>query len=271
MPTITPAGPLPHRTRAPEFKKHTLLRMARAGMKRPSQCESDLKLKQLGIALTNYTVGPASDPGFYVEIRKIRPEWFGTIWPTYKRKIIERDLLSLAKSGAPKPTGPGLGQSFSSYKSPNNKRFNPGLIKKILEIQPTWFVSPTDVVKERKIHLITMANLGEPRPVSWSENENERDWARYLSRYMSHDPHFKKLMEEIPSDWFIPNPVKKQIILLEMAARGFERPPENTVLGNALSRYISPSRNVPVFSEHVRKIRPDWFPGKGSNQQTQSL
>ncbi len=245
-------------------RKKTLLKIARSGGKRPSQIEPDLAMRQLGIALTNYTVGNAYDPTFTKQIKELRPEWLGRVWPTRQRRINEKRLIALAMNDAPRPrSGTQLGNALSAYKSVKNpKRFHPELIGQLIKIRPTWFVTPTDVVKERKIHLLTMANLGEPKPVSWSENENERDWARYLSYYKSTDPHFRALLEAIPTDWFIPSRMKKQILLLEMARRGFPKPEENTPLGNILKRDRRDSGSS-ILHNKIIETRPDWFPRGG--------
>lgn len=238
--------------RRSDLNKKLLLERARTGKSRPSQLEKDPFERRLGIGLTNYTKGNAHDPEFTRQIRALRPEWLKKRWSVHEKITNQKKLLNLAKTGKDKPlTTTRLGNRLSNYISKRDSEF----CEKLLEIRPDWFVKPSDLVMERKIYIIQMVQAGEPRPRLSSENCYEREWARYLGYYMQ-DYEFRKLLQQIPSDWFIPEMTKKKVLLLQMARMGYDSPPYDSPLGKYLARY---RRKDPLFRDLIFDIRPDWF------------
>jgi hypothetical protein len=150
-----------------EEKKRRLLELARSGAKRPEKSEPE----KLGIALGRYCSGGSYDADFDKAIRALRPDWFIRTVVSVKEQVaaIKRDLLELAKSGAPRPSSSAwlnqkdlphktveeaehaedvyaaamqeqrLGRALINYTSKKRKTYDAAFDAEIRALRPDWF------------------------------------------------------------------------------------------------------------------------------------
>lgn len=240
-------------------KKQQFLEMACNGESRPHYTKHPL-----GYVLYSYTnpKRESYDPEFDKQIRKLRPDWFISIYEIADHK--KQQLLEMARNGEPRPNQKQpLGVVLSFYTNPKNESYNDEFDKQIRKLRPDWFVSPSDGVIQNKQQLLEMAHNGEPRP------NKKHPLGNVLGFYTnpnskSYDAEFDKQIRNLRPDWFVSpsdgvNQKKQQI--LEMARNGEPRPSKKHPLGKVLGCYINPNNSMydPEFDEQIRKLRPDWF------------
>ncbi len=274
-----------------DHKKQILLGMAKSGEEKPKQNT------KLGCVLYSYLSRKSSshDPKFTKEIKRLQPDWLlSKAEKTKHKKLL---LLTMAKKGEPKPLLPPrpsarnlrlsipkknpLAVAFREYtrkrkiKSTRSSTYDPIFTKQIKKLRPDWFVSPSEMVNQKKKELLEMAGNGEPRP------SQKTPLGCGLSGYTgektsSHDPIFTKQIKKLRPDWFVsPSETAKQKKkeLLEMAGNGEPRPSQKTPLGSVLSGYTvkSSSSCDPIFTKQIKKLRPDWFVSKAEKTKYKKL
>jgi hypothetical protein len=230
-------------------KKKQLIKMAKDGEKRPSK-----RTHPLGASLGTYvnkSQRGSYDPKFTKEIKKIRPDWFFPQTKLANQK--KKELISLAKSGKPRPRfktklGQFLGER-TTKKEYKNSDFN----KIIRKIRPDWFVTQAQTNKKK---IIELAKSGRKKP-----NQKTKFGMHYYS-YLRNNENFKKTLMNIRPDWFISRSEivqMKKKKLLEMAKNGEKRPYDN--LGSCLSNYVGKGSGTydAIFTKKIKKLRPDWF------------
>jgi hypothetical protein len=176
-----------------EAKRQELLKMARDGDDRPNAGSKNLHIRRLGEALKAYV---SRNHEFAVEIRRLRPDWFGRAHDRVCKN--KQKLLELAKSGSKRPTNK-LGGAFITYtnKKVNLSCYDPEFYKEIYALRPDWFGK----VAAKKQKLLEMAKNGEVKPNKSHALYNAiHSYAKKSDR--RYDPEFDAKLRSIRPDWF---------------------------------------------------------------------
>jgi hypothetical protein len=178
-------------------KKQKLLDMAGRKLPRPS-CRT-----KLGRVLSNYSSkkNKSYDPVFDSKIRKLAPEWFIPISAASDNK--KKLLLDMARRGDPRPKygSHPLGMFLCHCTRKTAHAYDLDFDKNIRRIRPDWFVTPAELVNEKRELLHKMARNGKQRP-------NQRTpLGGLLCRYIykgskAYDPTFLKQIRALRPDWF---------------------------------------------------------------------
>jgi hypothetical protein len=245
--------PVNRATRARQVlaKKAKLLAMARAGDRRPSQINRNLRLRRLGWSLSNYTLPScgAYDEEFSQTIRKIRPDWFGCEWSVKRKLRHVKVLVKKVDEGRPRPslrrqrlTAQALTRYTTRSKS-HDEDFN-GMARALC---PDWFIDHEEIRRERMAEFLKLAQSGAPRPHGlWRLNLYMRTYPEFREEIIAANPEWQYL------DWEL---LRNQAI--DLARSGAPRPDPSTPLGKYIS-HMNPSRNL-VMRLILQRMRPDWF------------
>jgi superfamily II DNA or RNA helicase len=250
-------------------KKSELLALAKHGQRRPRGNSKNLRERQLSAALNCYLNKNRGtyDHAFDIEIHQLRPDWFNVV--AEKKEV----LLSLAASGAPRPTrttDSKLSSALQGYTCKANVcNYDSVFDGKIRQLRPDWF-ERTSV--EKKKHLVMLAEKGATRPRTTSDDADEIQLGRVLYSYTnkstSYDYKFDRQIRALRPDWFEDTAAATKIKLLGLARRKEERRPkgssinrEERLLAGKLSAYINKNSGSydPEFDKQIRSLRPDWF------------
>ena len=167
----------------------------------------------------------------YREIAKHIPELAGLIsTPAYNKQL----LLKMAEKGEPRPYHKSLlGTALNRYANKGLSCYDPAFAKKIRKVAPHWFISKSEVAKQKKNSLLEMAGKNEKRP------SRNRPLGQPLCDYTnpassSFDSDFTKKIKRIAPQWFVCNfdvckQRKKE--LLKMAQKGSQKPPRAAARG----------------------------------------
>jgi superfamily II DNA or RNA helicase/chorismate mutase len=249
-------------TEVAKQKKEELLKMAKIGKSKPHY--KNHLLVHVFNAYTNKS-SSSYDPVFDKEIRKLRPDWFFT--PAEKANENKKKIIRIAKNGKSKPhyKTHNLGSFLYQYTNKSSSSYDPVFDKEIRKLRPDWFITQTEVAKQKKEELLKMAKNGKDKPDG--KNEVQR---RNISNYTNknnvcYDPVFDKEIRKLRPDWFISQSDKvkeKKIKLLKMAKEGDKRPTlRGHEMGSCLISYTTKSSTCydPIFYKQIRGLRSDWF------------
>jgi hypothetical protein len=243
-------------------KKKQLLEMAKNGEPKPIPNKHPL-----GHMIHAYTrVSHESfDPEFANKIKRIRPDWFVT--PSEGARKNKKQLLEMARNGSPKPIYDKhpLGERFGEYVNENKSSFDPEFTKEIKKLRPEWFISKSDIAKEKKKQLLEMAKNGDSKPIP-----DKHPLGQVLGCYtnpnsQTYDKEFSEEIRLLRSDWFVNTASENKKQLLEMAKNGEPKPVyKKHPLGQVFGCYANSNRRSfdPEFFKEIKKVRPDWLIGK---------
>ena len=190
------------------------------------------------------------DPVFAEELRKIRPDWFEK--SSDKNKA---ELMKMAKSGEDRPNIHNhLYGMLIAYTRPSCNCFDPAFAEELRKIRPEWFQRKNQK-NENMAKLLEIAKNGEKKP-----GTKHRLYSN-LKNYLIIDPVFAEELRKIRPDWFEKSSDKNKAELMKMAKSGEDKPSHSNRLYGVLKIYTS-EVNVcfdHVFTEQLRKIRPDWL------------
>jgi superfamily II DNA or RNA helicase len=177
-------------------KKAKLIEMARNGEKRP------VGITLLGQALGSYTRTSSQcyDPEFTKEIKRLHPDWFVSQSDRAFEK--KQKLLKMARKSGGRPSQKEkLGQDLFRYTRTSSQCYDPEFTKEIKRLRPDWFVTPSDIVFEKKQKLLKMARKSGGRP---SQKEPlGQDLFRYTrTSSQCYDPKFTKQIRKSRPEWF---------------------------------------------------------------------
>jgi hypothetical protein len=231
--------------------KAELIKMAKAGKKKPRVESESRHEKRLAYALKSYTNRNNRDQAFNAQIRDLRPDWFVNIAAENKAKLIK-----MAKEGKRRPSAKTqLGARLCEYVSEKKSSYDSDFAADINALRPDWFVN---IAAENKAKLIKMAKEGKRRPSAKTQLGDK------LRRYISNDSEFASIIRVCRPDWFIDTAAPKKARLLQMAEMGKKRPSASSgnrtekQLGRALYNYTN--RHIDSeFNVQIRALRPDWF------------
>jgi hypothetical protein len=174
-------------------KKERLLEMARNGEPRPN------KHNKLGVALCSYTTSGQSayDSEFDIKVRNLRPDWFANTANENKELLLER-----AAKGESRPSQcTKLGACLCNYVNKNNNCYDLEFDVKIRKLRLDWFVSQSDIVKEKKERLLKMARNGESKP-NW-KTKLGLVLGKYTNKKSNtYDPEFDTKIRKLAPHWF---------------------------------------------------------------------
>lgn len=239
------------------FRKQ-LLNLAKGG-----HCRRH-SLSRLGKALCALTgKGSQYDRDFDVQIRQLRPDWFGP--PPHRLKI--RRLIGLlirrAKDRMPRPHSDSrLGRLLASLMSTRSSSYDPKLHAALHKLSPNWFRTNTFVIKRDRLILLAKRGARRPHPSTplgsflynqgckKATDESQKLWRHLL---------------KLRPDWFRPGlrerVLKERAELIALARKGALRPHSSkTSLGRTLSRLTVKGRGYDQeFHRLLHRLRPTWF------------
>ena len=254
-----------------EYKKQQLLEMARKGEPKPKHKH------RLYYGFYDFTWSKSRrfDKDFTKEIRSIRPDWFLSN-SDHKKQI----LLDMASKGEPRPkrlkdfrkSESKIAHAFFSYIRKDGN-YDPAFTKQIKKLAPHWFVSQSDIAKQKKKQILLMASKGEPRPLN-GDPLGEIFFRHAFEGKFGYDPAFAKQIRKLAPHWF-PKPEtddQKKKKLLEMAKEGKSKPSSNK-LAKSLGDFVNrKSKSFDrVFFNKIKKITPRWFPKEIMCEKKQKL
>lgn len=212
---------------------------------------------------------------FITKIHLLRPDWFDR--EKFERAAkARREVLELAKSGAPRPSrlskDPHERQLAYALNMHNYDLNTYPWWQEIYAIRPDWF--DPDIknrVAENKRRLLEIARSGGKRPSKKSKDPETRRLGSAIevctAKYQqSYDEAFDKEIRTLRPDWFDPDRNTRLADMrekfLQLARSGAPRPkeravdPEERKMGQLLRRVI---KKFPEFAEEMRRARPEWF------------
>jgi hypothetical protein len=253
--------------------KQKLIKMAKNGEKKPRITLVNEGERRLGWKLNAYMkqYSDSYDKDFSDYITQLRPDWF-----VDAVAIKKNELLEMAKAGKNRPNcyykssvGGSLDAVLRNYTDENNRSYDQIFTDNIKKLRPDWFIKSSDIKKEK---LLKMAESGVDRPISTSENGEERILGLALIKYIRpasdvYDQTFTDNIKKLRPDWFKDNVKSNKEKLLEMARMGHKRPSsmsnnlEERNLGSALTCYLSDRRQQydKTFYDAIKSIRLDWI------------
>jgi hypothetical protein len=175
---------------------------------------------------------------------------------------IKKQLLALARSGAPRPeSGTTLGTCLGNYTRHTQSCYDGVFDDIIRKIAPHWFVLRQEIAQIKKTLLLVLARYGVAKPTRGTKLGGAIK--HFTSKHSTaFDEEFNKEIRSVCPEWFswVADSKTKKGTLLEMAKNGGKRPSGGSLM-YALEAYTRAKDECydPQFDEEIRATAPHWF------------